>query len=133
MENASQALLIAGTILIALIVLSIGVYLASNSSKVGESYEQTQEIAELTRFNSKFIVYAEREDITAQEVVSISNFVRNYNNENDPDINFFPVIADGVEFIKQNSTNQDGSVKYFVCREENIRYTNGKVSSITFE
>ena len=99
MENASQALLIAGTILIALIVLSIGVYLASNSSKVGESYEQTQEIAELTRFNSKFIVYAEREDITAQEVLSLYNFVENYNQNNEPDVSFSPMITNKINFL----------------------------------
>ena len=34
MENASQALIIAGTILIALIILSIGVYLVSNYRQV---------------------------------------------------------------------------------------------------
>ena len=37
MENASQALLIAGTILIALIILSVGVYLTARHLQVRRS------------------------------------------------------------------------------------------------
>ena len=46
MENASKALLISGGILIAMLVISIGVYLFANYSDVGSSYEQTMEATE---------------------------------------------------------------------------------------
>lgn len=128
MENASQALLIAATILIALIVLSIGIYLISNSSRVGESYEQTQELNEVTKFNSKFTVFVERDDITAQEVLTLYNFVENYNQNNDPDVDFSPKITNKVNFLK----SLDGEIQLYECKEDDIDYTNGKVSSIKF-
>lgn len=134
MENASQALIIAGTILIAMIVLSIGVYLVSTYSVVGESYDQSKATAELVKFNSRFTAFEGRDDITAQEIVTLSNYVKGYNTENDPDINFVPnIVGNEIEFIKQNAPDEDGNLTYFKCiGEDCIQYTNGKVSSITF-
>lgn len=140
MENASQALIIAGTILIALIVLSIGVYLVSTYSVVGESYDQSKESAELVKFNSRFTAFEGRDDITAQEIVTLYNYVISYNkgnNPDDPDINFVPpsptLIGNQVEFLKENAPDDYGNPIYFKCMGEGcIQYTKGKVSAITF-
>lgn len=133
MDNASQALIIAGTILIAIIVLSMGVYLITNSSTLGESYDKKQELTELTKFNSRFTVFEAREDITAQEIVTLSNYVKNYNIENDPDISIVPNIFEReIEFIKENSPDKSGKLKYFKCIECKIDSNTGRVCSIVF-
>ena len=133
MENASQALIIAGTILIALLVLSIGVYLVSTHKVVGESYDQSMGTAELLKFNSRFTAFEGRDDITAQEIVTLYNYVKSYNVENDPDINFIPEINDHIQFLKDNAPNATGQLTHFKCMGEGcVQYTNGKVSSITF-
>lgn len=57
MENASRALIIAGAVLIAVLILSIGVYLfytyAQYSSNVYEKIESSQ----ASQFNSQFLKY----------------------------------------------------------------------------
>ena len=144
MENASQALIIAGTILIAMIVLSLGVYLVANYSRVGESYEQTQTTTEITKFNTNFTKFIGRTDITAQEIITLKKFAENYDNENgttttvkypyketNPDKKEQAKID--AEFIKKYSTDAEGKMQYFSCQEVSIVYgDDGRVISITF-
>ena len=150
MENASQALIIGGTILIAIIVLSMGVYLFTNASKVGESYQQSQELSELAKFNARFTAFEGRKDITAQEIVTLANYVINYNEQNETDIevwvggsNFIASHStpeSKITFVQVNAPYDDGSgntlLKYFKCVDNGgnppIEYVNGRVSKITF-
>ena len=78
MENASKALLIAGEVLIAIIILTIGITLYSMYSDQAKEYNQIMTTTEIQKFNSKFDVYAGRTDITAQEVVSVVNLAKEY-------------------------------------------------------
>ena len=150
MENASQALIIGGTILIAIIVLSMGVYLFTNATKVGENYQQSQELAELAKFNARFTAFEGREDITAQEIVTLANYVINYNEQNETNIEVwvggsdfivsYPKPEDKIAFVQANAPYKDGSgntlLKRFKCLENGgnppIEYVNGRVSKITF-
>ena len=81
MENATKALLIAGTVLIAIIMVSIAVYLYSLYSGQAKQYSETISAVELEKFNSKFDVYLGRENITAQEIVSVVNLAKEYNDQ----------------------------------------------------
>lgn len=114
MENASNALLIGGGILIAMLILSIGVYLFTNYNDLGTSYERTMETTEIQKFNEKFLKFEGREDITIQEIVSLANFAREYNNENGTNIK-----------ILVNTTNlaeDTNLIKKIVEDTENKRY-----------
>lgn len=151
MENASQALIIGGTILIAIIVLSMGVYLFTTTSKVGEGYHQAQEIAELAKFNARFTAFEGRKDITAQEIITLVNYVINYNKNNDPDIevwvegkNFASYYSesepeDKIVFVQTNAPKYDEGKKQttlnlFKCEIISSEdYSNGRVSKITFK
>lgn len=152
MENASNALIIAGSILIAIIILSIGVILFSSYSKIGESYEQTRVVERLTKYNSNFTIFKERTDITAQEIVTLVNYARNYNEENETSIevnvqysnevneNLADISKDLLEFIKKNSTkiviNEEGKeeakIIYFECEEINYD-EEGRIIEIVFK
>lgn len=57
MENASKALLIAGTILIAILLIAMGVKLFNSTKGTTESVETTMNSTEVATFNSKFIQY----------------------------------------------------------------------------
>lgn len=134
MENASQALIIAGTILIAMMVLGVGVYLVSNYSRVGESYEETRITAEIAKFNTNFTKFINRTDITAQEIITLKNFAKNYdtNNGTKTTVNYSGSGKEDIEFITDNFTT-DGSMKYFKCIESNINYNSeGRVILINF-
>ena len=78
MENATKALLIAGGILIAIIILTIGITLYTLYSKQAKEYNQIITTTEIQKFNSKFDVYVGREDITAQEIASVVNLAKEY-------------------------------------------------------
>ncbi len=71
MENASKALLIAAGVFLALMVLSLGIYLHGRLSQSTSSYINKLDAAELTKYNAPFEVLADRENITAQEIASI--------------------------------------------------------------
>ena len=126
MENASEALIIAGTILIAMIVLSIGVYLVVNYAQVGESYEQTRAETEITKFNTNFTVFEGRTDIKAQEIVTLYNFAQEYRENNGYTVTILGVSIgdDPAAFLKDNSN-------LYSC--ESITYgDDGRVTQILF-
>lgn len=54
MENASQALLIAGGMLIAILVISLGIFIIRSASNVSERFDTNMSYAEIDKFNSKF-------------------------------------------------------------------------------
>ena len=81
MENASKALIMAGTILIAILVLTVGVYIFINFSEFSKSNEERQAKQELIMENNKFLKYDERKDLKAQDMKSLTNLVKEYNNK----------------------------------------------------
>lgn len=77
MENASKALIMAGGVLIALMVIGILVVFFNNLSdlqRIEQSSEETEQIAE---FNKQYDVYAR--DVYGSELLSIANKIDDYN------------------------------------------------------
>ena len=155
MENASKALLIAGGVLIAILILSIGVYLFATYGQIGETYEQNLTSGEIKKFNSNFIKFEGRDNIKAQEIVTLYKFIKSYNEKND--INISTSIAtlevEGtsvkilststaylseenlVEFIEQYS-NKDTNpyqIIYFECTQLKYNENTGMVNKIVFK
>ena len=58
MENASQALIMAASVLITIMIISVGVYLVSSASGLSQSYDQRASAEEIQRFNSKLEKYS---------------------------------------------------------------------------
>lgn len=82
MENASKALLIAGGVLIAILVLTLGVFIARNMADyTSKVYAQLEE-SERTEFNQQFLNYDKRKDLTSQDVITIINLAKDSNRSN---------------------------------------------------
>lgn len=132
MENASKALLMAGGILIAILILSIGVYLFTTYSKIGTTYSDTVESSEKIKFNTNFTKFEGRTDITVQEIVSIINFASNYKENNQINVK---VCVKGVDYTSENKDLvvfiKDNATKKYKCTE--IEYKNGIVDCIKFD
>lgn len=134
MENASKALLIAGTVLLAIMILSVGIILYNKYSETSEQYEKRLSTVELNKYNSNFEVFRDKTDITAQDIVTLANFVNNNNKNNSyPDVNitifegslYSPKTDGGIEFLKEHLTEK------FTCFH--IGYNiYGLVDDITF-
>lgn len=145
MENASQALIIAGTILIAMIVLGVGVYLISNYSQIDKSYHEKSVVEEIRKFNTNFTKFVGRTDVTAQEIITLKNFAQNYDSNNGTNtsvqVNNNSITGEDTVFIIEHTpeveSSRDGSktvrMKYFSCEEGNITYNaEGRVTAINF-
>lgn len=79
MENATKALLLAAGVLITIIVITLGVTLYSTFSNQTRGYSQVISNNQVQKFNSRFIVFLGRKDITALEVVTAINLGKEYN------------------------------------------------------
>lgn len=133
MENATKALLIAGTVLIAIIMVSVAVYLYSLYSDQAEQYSETITATELQKFNSKFDVYVGRENITAQEIVSVVNLAKEYDNQ-------IQIYLQSTRLQFTSSTPEDfiktNQKELFSCTwsTSNPTYdSNGKIIKLTFK
>ena len=76
MENASKALIIAGEVLIALLVISLGVYLIRTFRAPAQEYEAALATVEVARYNVVFERMIGRRVITMQEIISVRSFAR---------------------------------------------------------
>lgn len=141
MENASKALLMAGGVLIAILILTVVVILFNTYGQLAPTYEKELEENEIKKFNSNFTKFEGRQDITIQEIVSLTNFAKQYEQETEINIQVWFSSNDLtdknedqlISLIKNNSTNGDGTIKYFKCKSENTEYEYGKVNVIKFQ
>lgn len=84
MENASKALLMAGEVLIAVIILSILAYTFQKMSAFAENYQDTKDHQKIVAFNTQYIKYAtgteeENKYIYSEDVVTLTEKVLNWN------------------------------------------------------
>lgn len=95
MENASKALLIAGSVLIVILLIAVGVKIFSSTNGVTSDVNDTMTATEKTQFNSKFTQYiGNRSEAQTRALINtvISNNATNAShivkiNNKEPDIN----------------------------------------------
>ena len=76
MENASKALIMAGGVLIAILLLTLFSYLFSKmASSTSSVYDDLQK-HEIDEFNQRFLNFEGRNDLTAQDVATLINLAQ---------------------------------------------------------
>ena len=78
MENASKALIMAGGIFIAILVITLLVFFYNNIVTVQNADEQAEIIEQSAEFNKQYDVY-NRNNLYGSEVLSLSNKMEDYN------------------------------------------------------
>ena len=78
MENASKALLIAGGVLIAILLLSLFAYITRQMGDSTAGIYSMLSQHEISEFNQQFINFEDR-DLTAQDVATLINLARDSN------------------------------------------------------
>lgn len=81
MENASKALLMAGGILIALLVISALILMFNQIGAYGKSQEEMKRNSQLVEFNKDFERYMDDKGIDGTDIISLINKVIDYNNK----------------------------------------------------
>ena len=145
MENASNALIIAGTVLIALIIISLGVYLAVSNSRIQQAYIENLTTQEIEKFNNKFLVFNNRDNITAQEIVTLIEFTKQFDEKHGTTTEIqLPTgsSTDTIQFIQNSqpvldSTKTKMKYTYYKCNKgtlSDIVYNSqGRVITIKFQ
>ncbi len=131
MENASKALIIAATVLIAVLILSIGAYLFTYYSQIAYENEQNKINQSLVQYNTKFEKYEDKQ-LTIQDVLTITNLAKDYNERKSVDginvnINGNSTLGrDNDWWIKQLDENSNTiyEIEYI------LKYDNGTIKEI---
>ena len=142
MENSSKALLIAGGVLIAVLILSLFVYLYMQMHNFSSEYNSNIDSQKIQAFNTQFAVYNGRDDLTAQDIVTVASMAREYNENNNDKIvikvgstyTIENLIGDNkFDFIVSNQKNSTtGEIVTFTCDEIKYSQSTGKIIYIHF-
>lgn len=113
-----------------------------------ETIDQNIETKNLSEFNVKFEAYREKKNLTAQDVITIGNLAKDYNNQsNSTEVTVTVSNVESkyrnahqleekliYEFIEQYSYNSaTKEVIYFECQSMEYNETTGKVSKIVIK
>lgn len=102
MENATKALLIAAGVLIAVMVISAGIYLFVNYSEVVYQHDKNKAAQAQVQYNNKFEKFVDKE-LTPQDVITIVNLAKDYNNRiSDKEIKVILVGENAIKKFKEN-------------------------------
>ena len=132
MENATKALLIAAGVLVAILILTIGVTLYAMFSGQARSYNILVSEIEVEKFNSNFNVFLGQSNIKPEDVISVVNKAKEYNNM----VNVLVCKKDTFTII-DTSNSEQFMEKYLniTFRNEDLstQYDeNGKITKIKF-
>lgn len=143
MENASRVILIAGGILIAISIFAILMYSITQIEPTAEPFIQYKKENEITVYNSVYKSFEGRNDITAQEIVSViynsknnEGYTRVFIGNKDVTESDEDWIRDFLESniykykVEKDNKNADNS---FSCAYNSIKYNQiGKIIEIKF-
>ena len=108
MENASKALIMAGGVLIAIIIVSVIVLAFQRSGNVSADYSKSISREEISTFNANFTKYLDHE-FTIHQVVTIYNFDKN-NNTKQVDCDTTYNATNIIEELKQEKTSNQETI-----------------------
>lgn len=100
MENASKALLMAATILIAVMLISLGTYLFATFGNYSKNINDNINAKTKQEFNAQFTKYEGGDPCTVYDIVTVINLARNSNNQYEEYQN---VVKRSVELIKDSN------------------------------
>ena len=154
MENATKALIMAATILISVVIMSLGIYLfvtfSSYSTEVNDEVRNNQ----ISQFNSQFLKY-QGQETTIYDILTVANLAKE-NNENyeltinDANKNTLYITIE-VQGINQHFENQasnfmkdknkmngqindsDGELKKYKCSQVLVSDVTQRVYKLRFD
>ena len=136
MENASKALIIAGSVLVSLIIISLLVGFFNQMRNLQQTEATGEEVEQATEFNKPYVAY-DRE-VYGSELLSIANKVKDYN-KRQAEINDYTkielevVISNDLDanYLKKGTYTSEQIVNKIKEIEEKIKTLEGK--SIVFK
>ena len=148
MENASKALLMAASVLIGVVILSLTAYLFMYfGGSVNEMNQQIEE-GQLQQFNNQFTSYEDKKNLTIYDVITVANLAKEnnayYELKEASENNFYiKVKLNSVELekkkeeeisnlVKSESLSNDNKLSQYSCKVK-LNPITGRVSEISFQ
>lgn len=149
MENASNALMIAGGVLIAILLVGIIVISFNGAADLAKTYDSRISSSSLQAFNNNFEKYLEGE-IDVQEIITMTYFAKNYNTQNElneSDSTYISIECENIrnfekktdnqliEFMKENTFVEDDNTTFqkYICKSVEYNEKTGTITKITFK
>ncbi len=101
MENASKALIIAGGMLIALLVVSLLVIGWNNITSYNRQEEMAQTMEQITKFNKEFESY-NKQVVYGYQLISLNNLILDTNYRYNPMLDNYREVKGYVKFLKDS-------------------------------
>lgn len=108
MENSSQALIMAGGILIGIMIISLAVFLFSDFGATAAEVRSQNEVNKIYEFNSQFTSYQSKEDNTIYDVITVANLATENNKS--------------FEFPRKKATGSDNYISVYLGSGSNMEY-----------
>ena len=119
MENASKALLMAGSILIALLIIASAVYLIDKAKQPSDAYYKRISAQEVEKYNTEitknFTIINGENYVTAQGIVTIKNLLETtkYNGQTKIPPTSEWCNKSNEEILKNYSVDSTGTIKHY--------------------
>lgn len=130
MENASKALIIAGSVLIAILLISLVLFILKSTSGTTDQTQKLGETLEVQQFNSQFLKYCGT-SVKGSQVRTLCEVIiaHNANSEDSKKVKIFSTDDVNEISTKRNSikTNQNYSVT------QHINKSTGLIDYITVQ
>ena len=124
MENAAKALLIAGGILIAIILISMFLMMYTRMTSIKKTQEEKKEMEQLAAFNAQYEAF-DKKLMYGVDVRTLVNKAEE-NNRNNPSETINVIFEPGTEFENTDDFNKNR----YKCTSIKYSATTGKVSEI---
>lgn len=110
MENASKALLMAAEVLIAMMIVSLGVYVFYTYSQTSKEIHDKKAEQQLVEFNAKYTKYVDQTTLTIYDVRTIANYAKK-DNESLEDNEKIEVIFNGSNVVNRTEAEWDNQIQ----------------------
>lgn len=121
MENSSRALIMAGEILIAILVIGIIVFLITKFGSFSASVNDNIAEDKVSGFNNNFYKFDGKADITAEEIATLIDFAKHNNDDYNLEVNstrdqYVRIMIDGRDFFDSQAKDAAGSLITFTYK-----------------
>ena len=147
MENATKALIMAGTLLISMLLISFLVLFLRKGATASAEYYNTKNDEELAKFNAQFEVYDRKNNIFS-DIISVVNLANDVNakggsieilvfedKNKTKKLKLDDIYKEAPKYSDVIKRISDGKIQnkyYFICDEITYNNISGKVNSMTF-
>ncbi len=132
MENATNGLIMAGSVLVAIIVLSLMVYMFSSMGSIAKNFQENIDLTAVQKFNEPFEKYIGKDNLTAHDVMTAYNLAEKINTE--AGMKVVEISGIKAQDMKDMSSFLS-SEKRYVCLEKTVKYSSEtqKISFLEFK